>query len=174
MNDSMWPEPAPDPAPMSRADRVSEVLRLEGLAAAANARAAAYREQLQTEAVNELRREGAAPTWRIGDVGTITLPTSTEGVVVTDAAALLAWCKERYPTEVETVEQVRASFQKALLGRLLRSDGLAVDGETGEVVPGLTVRPAGQPKTIQFRIENDTKSLYVKHGEQLLDQLDAQ
>src|SRR4051812_35331628 len=115
-----WPAPAPattEPAAavMSRFDRVREVLRLEGLATAAKTRAGEHRQALEDDARAELAREGAAPTWRITDVGTITLPVTAAGLVVDNPAAVLAWCKERHPEQIETVELVRSAYLAALL-----------------------------------------------------------
>jgi hypothetical protein len=63
-----------------------------------------------------------------------------------DPDALLTWVKSHVPSEVQTVELVRTSFQKVLLDRV-KADGGWYDEETGEIVPvpGVTVTP-GTPR----------------------------
>lgn len=62
--------------------------------------------------------------------------------------ALLAWCRTRYPDEVQTVEQVRASFRQALLERLvIDEDGVVSDPVTGERIDWLRPVPAGPGHT---------------------------
>lgn len=156
---------------MNRTERLQEVLRLEGLAAAAKSRAGEHRAALEDEARAELAREGSAPTWRMGDIGTITLPVSSEQPIISDIAALLAWCKERHPSEVQLIEQVRPSFQGLLLKRAVAAGELVVDGETGEIVPGMSVRHGGEARTLTIRATPDAKYLYAKLGERALDDL---
>jgi hypothetical protein len=179
VTDLDWPDPAPaepteptvtdPPAGPSRAERIQEILRLEGIAAAARLRAEAHRDALTAEARAELA-SGIAPTWRIADVGTITLPVGKAGPLVDNPAALLAWCQERYPTEVEniTTRQIRAAFQGALLRRVLVDEDRVVDPDTGEIVPGLTWSPGGQPKALSFRIDSQVKALFAAAGDELI------
>lgn len=154
---------------MKRDERVREVLRLEGLAAAAYRRAAQHRAELDREARAELEREGTAPSWRLPDIGTVALPLSKEAAVVADVGDLAKWVAARYPTEVEQVRQVRPAFQTALLQRVVCTDDVVVDPETGEVIPGLAVRPGGVPKTLTITASRDAKAVFAAHGDQLLD-----
>lgn len=149
-------------------DRFKEVLLLEGYATAATAAAKALRDELDTEARTEFERTGAAPTWRMADLGTATLPVSKEAVAVADIGALLAWTKERHPEQIRTVEEVHAAFQGWLMANCIVAEGRAVHPETGEVVPGLTVRPGGVPRTLSFRPEPATRALFVEYGEAML------
>lgn len=189
MNADLWPEPVavttvdvdvdrgPDaadatPAPtVSRLDRVQEVLRLEGLAAAASARAAAVRAGLAEEARAEFVREGTAPSWRMADVGVVALPISKEAVFVADADALVKWCKERHPHQIRTREEIWPGFQTQLLADCVPAGDGAVDPKTGEVVPGLAVRKGGQPKTLTITAEGGVKRAYVEHGSRWLDDI---
>jgi hypothetical protein len=180
MDDMDWPEPATDePAAMNRFDRIREVLRLEGLADAAKARAGEHRRALEVEARAELERQKVAPTWRITDVGTITLPTTQAGFIVNDPAALLVWCKARHPEQIEAVELVRSAFIAALLKRTVvdRDDEGAtrvVDPDTGEPVPGLAWKPGGEAKTLSFSFSADAKKLFRAAADELLDRPDGE
>lgn len=156
---------------MNRTERLQEVLRLEGLAAAANARAKTYREELSLEARDELTREGSAPTWRIPDLATITLAVSKETPYVLDEHLLLQWCKQRYPEHVETIEQVKGAFRQRLLVDAIVSGDSVVDGGSGEVVPGLAVRPGGQPQSLTIRPSQAARVVYAAMGERTLEDL---
>lgn len=162
-----------DAQPMNRRERFVEVLRLEGLAAAAKARANTLRDALEAEACAEHERDGTAPTWRVADLGTVTLPVSKESVVVADHAALLRWCKERHPEQVHTVEEVYASFQGALLATCVIVGDVAALPDTGEVVPGLAVRPGGQPGSLTLRPGTGVRRWFQQLGEAALRHLDV-
>ena len=167
MTEDLWPDPEPAPAPTVRA-RFDHVLRLEGLATAAKAAADAARAELDEEARGEYRRTGAAPTWRMPEFGTATLPLSKETVAVADINALLGWCRVNAPEQIRTVEEVRPLFQMWLTQNCVVVDGAAVHPSTGEVVPGLTVRAGGQPRSLSFRPEPAVRAAFVEHGEHWL------
>lgn len=156
---------------MNRTERVQEVLRLEGLADAARKRAAVHRGVLDTEARAELEQHGTAPSWRLPDIGTVALAVSKEAPVVCDLAALTQWCLVRYPSEVETVPQLRAGFPAALAQRVVCEGDVVVDPRTGEIVPGMTVRPGGVPQTLSIRASRDARTVYAAAAEQLLEGL---
>lgn len=134
---------------MNRSEMTRHVLLLEAAAAECRKRAATVRAELEANARTEFAEQGTAPTWRLADVGTWSLPVSKEAAVVTDPAALVAWCKRRYPEAV--VEQVVPAFQTALLARLSPTGEVVMDPATGEVVPGLGVRPGGAPLAMRFK-----------------------
>lgn len=167
----LWPAPVAAVAPTrSRLDRVRDVLRLEGLAAAATARAADVRASLGEEARAELDREGTAPSWRMADIGTVALPLSKEAVVVVDADALVRWVKERYPEQIRTREEIWPGFQTYLLNNCVPLGDVAGDPETGEAVPGLAVRKGGEPKTLTITAAKDVKATFAAYGAVLLDE----
>lgn len=85
----------------------------------------------------------ALPTGKIG------VKTVTPGYV-RDDAALLPWVKENRADLVEVKESVKWSELKKLLDT---SGGTAVDRETGEVVPGVTVTPGGMKFFVQMAKE---------------------
>jgi hypothetical protein len=57
---------------------------------------------------------------------------------VTDEAALLKWCLETHPDEVQTIQVVRPAFLKLILDNS-KEDGLGADPRTGEVLPFIEV-----------------------------------
>lgn len=156
---------------MNRTDRVREILRLEGLADAAKKRAAEHRAALDAEARTELEQHGTAPSWRLPDIGTVTLPLTKEAPVIADIEALTKWCLERHPDEVETVHQVRASFQAALLARVVCDGDVVVDPATGEIVPGVAVRVGGVPQSLSIRPSRTARAAYAAAAAELLDGL---
>lgn len=156
---------------MNRSDRLQQIMRLEALAAAAKTAAADHRAELGAEAAAEFEREGTAPTWRLADLGTITLPVSQAAAYVADTRAFVEWCMLRYPSEVETIAQLRPAFQSALLARLHLEGTSAVDPATGEEVPGLAVRPGGIPKSLSIRPSADAAVVFAEVGRQMLERL---
>jgi hypothetical protein len=156
---------------VNRSDRLQQIMRLEALAAAAKTAAADHRAELGAEAAAEFEREGTAPTWRLSDLGTITLPVSKETAYVSDARAFVEWCALRYPSEVETIAQLRPAFQAALLARLHLEGSSAVDPATGEEVPGLAVRPGGIPKSLTIRATPEAGAVFAEVGRQMLERL---
>jgi hypothetical protein len=67
---------------------------------------------------------------------------------VVDESAFLAWVQNRHPSEIVTA--VRPAYRAKLL-LSAKVNGMAVDGSTGEVVPGITVDTADP--YISFRSE---------------------
>jgi hypothetical protein len=156
---------------VNRSERLQALLRLEGLASAARALAAEHRIALNAEATAEYEREGAAPTWRLADLGTIILPVSHETPVVQDAVAFTAWCSERYPSEVETLAQIRPHFQATLLKRVQPLGEVVMDPATGEAIPGLGVRAGGIPKALTIRATPEAEAVFAAIGRRELADL---
>lgn len=150
---------------MNRTELTQGILWLDQLAVAAKAEATKLRDMLTADARAEFVEQGTAPTWRIPDVATIAASVSHESVHVSDDAAFTAWVAERYPTEVETVTRVRGAWLTGFLTRTRvhgddPEDMIAADGETGEVVPGVTVRAGGQFAGISIRATADAKAVF--------------
>ena len=158
---------------MNRLEATQNVLKLEAAAAQLKERAKAIRLELDTDARHEFEEQGSAPTWRLADLGTWSLPVSKESVYVADEAALLAWVKRSYPTEVETMERVRPAFQAALLGSLDTITDYAILPDTGEVVPGVGVRAGGQPLSLRFKANGDALAVADQHADKLVAQVTA-
>lgn len=68
-----------------------------------------------------------------------------------DEEALLAYCAQEHPSEVQEVPAqrvVRSTFRKALLARLVTdADGTVVDPQSGRVCDFVTPVPAAPPST---------------------------
>lgn len=155
---------------MNRAEATRQVLLLEAAAAQITARAKVLRDGLNADAVAEYEEQGSAQTWRF-DLGTWSQGISKEAPVVADPAALVDWVRDRYPSEV--VEVVNPAFQKALLARLVPVGDAVLVRETGEVVPGLAVRPGGRPLTMRFNPAGDALAVADQHAAQLVDEVTA-
>ncbi len=149
---------------MNRQQAISQTLLWESVAAKAKERASAIRQQLTQDAHAEFDEQGTAPTWRLPDVGTVTLPVSQETVYVADEKALIRWIRSHPMAEssvwmesaVETVERVRHSFVEALAAECQVDDGVV--SHLGDVVSGLAVRPGGVPLALSFRPTRDARA----------------
>lgn len=75
------------------------------------------------------------------DYGTVVLAAGRRVAAVTDEETFVKWVNSRYPGEV--VLAVRPAFRRRLLDAATRA-GIAVDTETGEVIPGVDIT-AGEP-----------------------------
>lgn len=159
---------------MNRQELITRTLLLETVAAEAKARAGKLRDQLAADARAELEEQGTAPTWRLPDIGTVTLPVSTERVYVSDEQALLEWCKA-FPGDpadvIETIERVKPSYLADLLTLVEIVDGRVID-DLGTVVPGLAVRPGGVPQPLSFRPSRDAQAVARAGAEKLVDDLE--
>lgn len=160
---------------MNRFEMARRVLLLEAAAAECKRRAAEVRAGLDEQARKELAEQGTAPTWRVPDVGTLSLPVSQETVYVKDEAALLAFVKtvEMDTAEaVETVERIKPWYIGELLKAVRVADGQVID-DLGTVIPGLAVRPGGQPMALSFRPNHDAKQVAAEAAGKLVDELAA-
>lgn len=156
---------------MNRADLTKTVLLYDQLAAAAKDKAAIARAELDRQAKAELESQGMAPTWRLPDVGTITLPISQETIYVSDADVLAKWAIDQAENAVGVVTKLvlNPEFQRELEKRLVVSGDVVVDSQTGEVVPGYAVRHGGLPMSLSIRPSADAKAVARVHAEGLLE-----
>lgn len=154
---------------MNRLEATQQVLLLEAAAAQLRERAKAVRLELDADARHEFEEQGAAPTWRLADLGTWSLPVSNEAPYVADPAALAEWVKRRYPSEIREV--VNPAFQSALLQRLRPLGDGVYDPATGEAIPGLGVRPGGQPLSLRFKANGDALAVADQVGAKLAGQI---
>lgn len=77
---------------------------------------------------------------------TLTVTEPKDKFVVSDPNAVLDWVIDNFPAETETVSQVRESFLKVLMSRLVNdTEEGVVDTATGSPVPGVKFVPAGDP-----------------------------
>lgn len=154
---------------MNRLEATQQVLLLEAAAGQLRERAKAVRLELDADARHEFAEQGAAPTWRLADLGTWSLPVSKEAAYVADPAALAEWVKARYPSEIREV--VNPAFQTALLSRLTPLGEAVMDPASGEVVPGLGVRPGGVPLSLRFKANGDALAVADQVGAKLAGQI---
>ena len=156
----------------NRFERVRRVLIWESVAREAMEKAAAERAELDAAARKELEDEGTAPTWRIPDVGTVSLPVSVEKPFVADEAAFLEWVRKAAEDEVEHIERVRPAFAAVVLQRVDAVTDYCIDPDTGEVIPGLGVRPGGHPQPLRFLPSKDAKAVAAAGAKALLDDVE--
>jgi hypothetical protein len=160
---------------VNRAEMTRRVLLLEAAAAELKTRAATIRADLGASARTEHAEQGTAPTWRLQDIGTWTLPVSKEAVYVADEAALLEWVKAepaRLDEVVETIERVKPWYVAELL-RLVRIVEEQVIDDDGTIVPGLAVRPGGVAQTLSFRADPLAKAVAADAAGKLVNDLAA-
>jgi hypothetical protein len=155
---------------MNRSEVTRAVLWLDQIASRAKAEATRLRAELEIEARNEWAEHGAAPTWRLPDIATVSLSVSKEAAYVEDRKAFTEWVGRRHPSEI--VPSVRLAWEQDFLSRLLVDDGYALSVE-GERIPGLGVRPGGRPVGITIRATTEAKAVYAAVAEQSLRRLAA-
>lgn len=158
---------------MNRADLTRSVLLYEQLAAAAKDRAAGLRAQLTTQALDEYTEQGMAPSWKLRDVGRVVLPTTEATPVITDEAALLKWVARRYPGEIEEILRIRPAFAAALTKSLTIDGDVVLDADTGEIVPGYTVRPGGVARSLTITPTPEAKGEARRYADGLLERFAA-
>lgn len=160
---------------MNRSELVRAVVWLDQVAEMAKARSKEFRDQLAADARAEYVEQHTAPTWRLPDLATVAMSVSTERAEVTNDIAFMDWVTARYPGKVETVSRVHAGWMERFLKAApIHVDGdrmYATDPETGEVVPGVSVRPGGVPLGVSVRVTAAAKEVFSKlatHGLQRL------
>jgi hypothetical protein len=153
---------------VNRAEATRQVLLLEAAAAQINAQAQALRADLNADAVAEYEEQGSAQTWRF-DIGTWSQGVSKKAPAVEDPAVFAEWVKGRWPSEVMQV--VNPAFQRLLLARLSPDGEVVVDERTGEIVPGLGVRPGGRPLTLRFKPNGDALAVADQVAAKLAGQI---
>lgn len=160
---------------MNRADLTKQVLLYDQLAAAAKAKAAIARAELDMQAKAELETQGMAPTWRLPQVGTISLPVSQETVYVADEAALVAWVGNLDANAVvaEVTAKVRPEWHRELEKNLFVSGDVVLWKPTGEVIPGYAVRQGGQPMALRIVPSGEAKAMAREYAEGLLANFEA-
>jgi hypothetical protein len=95
------------------------------------------------------------------DIGTVTLAKGKTTASVTDLAAYEAWAAKAHPEWIETATITRVNLDATM--RLLaaaRKLGVAVDAETGEVVPGIAVNE-GDPYPM-VKLADDARDVVAR------------
>jgi hypothetical protein len=161
---------------VNRFELIRRTLMWESVAAAARARASGIREQLTADARAEYAEQGTAPTWRLPDIGTVTLPVSKESVYVADETALTRWVDANAPSEIEIVYRIRPAYLTSLLGSVRCVDGLEehmVADDEGTIIPGLAVRPGGDAaSSLSFRPTPLAKQVAAAGAERLMESVE--
>lgn len=151
---------------MNRADIIKNLVLLLQVADKVKARIADLRGELETQARAEWEQQGMAPAWTLPGVATCTLGIADPTITVSDEKALVAWMERNHPTEVETIKRPREASVKAII------DAAEVDGDLvhhgGDVIPGLTAIPGGNPKGITVRPTSGAKQVLGAEADALL------
>jgi hypothetical protein len=133
------------------------------------------RAAITKRATSRWREDGAAPTYRVPNLGTVSLPIPQPKVVVDDMDAFASWCADHYPHQVtcvvtisdiapdylgETIDKAREiaptdvvrggvvpapAFVKGLLDHATVAEGLALAAGSGDVIDGVKVIAGGDP-----------------------------
>lgn len=143
---------------MTLADDTRAILVLEAFAAEATRIAAEKRAEIAQAARAQLARDGVAPSWTLPAIAKVTLGLTKEAVEVADAGKLLAWVAQRMPSEIEEILQVRPAYVRTLIAQVKTDGDLVFWPETGEIVPGLAVRPGGRPKGLTITAQPGIKA----------------
>lgn len=154
----------------SRAEKIRSVLIWEAVAAKARDTAAELRAELATDARAELA-DGIAPTWRLPELATVTLPVSQERPEFVNARALLEWVRVRRPDAID--QAVNPVWLKGFLGKLRCEDDGVVTSPDGEVIPGVRVRPGGTPGALSVRPTAMAKRVLADAAEDVLTAIAA-
>lgn len=153
---------------MNRQDLIRRVMLQEAMAAELAKRARADRDLLAADARAEFEKHGTAPTWRLPDLATVTLPVSKDTITVRDGAEFTAWVQRVRPEEI--VPTVNPAFQMALMASLRIDGGRVIDAD-GTEIPGLAVRVGGQPKSLSLRAAPDAQAVLADAATVLVDRL---
>lgn len=96
-------------------------------------------------------------------MGSVSYSNGQTSARVTDEAAALKWCLDRYPEEVQTVQMIRPAFLKVLLDTA-KVDGAGVDRKTGEVLPFIEVTRGAPYVTITTLSDGVRRMAALAHG----------
>lgn len=137
-------------------ETVKSIMLLEAFAEEAKRLAGLRRDELGLKARKQLEEDGTAPSWHVPAVAKVTLGVTKTAAYVSDVAKLTAWAAARHPQQIEQV--IRPAFVTSLLASLEIEGEVAVDKETGEIVPGIGVRQGGMPKNLSIVAERGVKA----------------
>jgi hypothetical protein len=132
------------------AEETRRILILEAVADEARREAAEGRARLADRARRQLAEEHVAPSWNLPEIAKVTLGVSSPKIEIDDTTKLLAWVEARNPDGVIRVPTIRPEYLAQLLGEVIVDHGIVLWTQTGEVVPGLKLRPGGQPKALSI------------------------
>lgn len=134
---------------MNRAELIDHVLYLDELARVVKEQSAAARAILEDQARAEYA-QGIKPSWTT-KTAVVPMSVSTPKFVVTNRPEFTKWVAERHPENIETLTQVRPAFETAVVARLVKLGEEDPVSDDGELIPGLTFVPGGEPGGISVR-----------------------
>lgn len=137
-----------------------KLLAIKGLIAGLQAA-----EAVQREIVLELQAQFGASSFK-NQLGSVSVAFPEPKISVTSEADLLAWVEERFPSEVETIRQVRPKSREVLLGQLTIAGDEVIDAN-GEVVPWATVTQSD--KYVSGTVDKTVKAAAVDQVGTALD-----
>ncbi len=139
-----------------------KLMAIKGLIAGLQAAEVAQKAQIL-----DLKAQVGASSFKTA-LGGVSVASPKPKISVTSEAGLLEWVEERFPSEVETLRQVRPKSREALLGQLT-IDGADVIDATGEVVEWATVTQGKE--YVSATLESDVKAAAVEQVTASLDRL---
>lgn len=132
---------------MSVRDDLAALCRLEATLSALGEQRDALRRRLLDHALDTLENEGAAPTWRAGDLGSVSLTMPKPKAEVVDEDAFTSYVAEAYGDgAVETVVRVKQNVRDAVLGAVQPED----------TTPGVSVK--ARLPYLQVRLSKEAKA----------------
>lgn len=153
---------------MSIADETRRILILEAFAAEAKAAAAEGRARLAAQAREQLATEGVAPSWNLPQIAKVTLGVTTDSLIVDDETKFRTWVQIIAPEQIEHLPRVRPAYADQVLKTVTVDGEFLVWPETGEIVPGLKVRPGGQPKNLSIVPQPGIRAYVADRAAELL------
>lgn len=126
---------------MTVRDDLSALCKLEAQLAVLGEQKDVLRRRLLDHAMDTYENEGAAPTWRAGDLGTVglTIPKPRVEVYDEDAFAQSA-ISIAGEGAVENVLRVKPNVKDAILGSATATDAGSLVNPDGEVLGGVTAK----------------------------------
>jgi len=147
---------------MSLRERAAEVMRWKLLAEAV----AEEYHRLRGEALEALEAEGVLKVGvEVGgnNLGDVSVIPGKARPAVTGHTALFKWVEAHRPDELDQV--IRPSFVNALKN-ICEEEGVAIDRETGEVIPGIEMMPG--EATLRITPTRDAKAAALEQVRRLV------
>lgn len=165
-------------------EALDRLLDIEASLVAIGAQRDALRSELLTEALHRWDNEGAAPTWRVPQVGSVHLAGAGRMALrIDDSDAYVAWAANDHPSAVRLQVDVEARLVPAAVIVALQEAAVPIrctvhprvietlvpgpDGqactEDGEIVPG--IRAAPKKPYLSVRLDAAAKqAAMTRHG----------
>lgn len=115
-------------AELDAIERAILLKELENIVKKARTEVAALLADMPEGQTNKVKLEGEV-------VGLVAMTVGTSRIMVTDEAALIDWCDEFHPDEVEVITRVRPAY---MANGLTMIDDAVIDGQ-GNIVPGVAI-----------------------------------